>query len=231
MAEHQYLAVHESLLGSGGGVDVMRGEGEGCGPHPRRGPALWGSLAHSSMLDSDTGDGGMERAEHRYGSSNDHVWGHIHDPPHYSGDPLGDDDDNRRGDDNSNHHGDSMDGKSCDADFHHHGDGGGPVSAHFFVCDSAYLQSYDGRLSAGIPVPLDCGDLVGHRWRQLLSPWSCLVQWLCGCPDQLQGCGTVSGEEGSQWEHNDLSERERVCVRVRVWLNIMLLRECLCIFG
>ena len=159
------------------------------------------------MLDSDTVDGGMGKAGRRYGSSNDHVWGHIHDPPRYSDGQLGGDD-NRHGDDSSNRHGDLTDGKSCDVDFHRHGDGGGPVSAHFFVCDSAYLRSYDGRWSAGTPVPLDCDDLVGHRWRQLLSPWSCPVRWLCGCPDQLPGCGMGSGEEGSQWEHSDLSERE-----------------------
>ena len=161
------------------------------------------------MLDSDTVDGGRGKVGHRYGSSNVHVWGHIHDPPRCSGDPLGAFDDNHRGDDNSNRHGDLMDGKSCDVDFHHRGDGGGLVSAHSFVCDSAYLQSYDGR-SVGTPAGLlGCGDLVGHLSVQLPSKWSCPVQWLCGCPGQLQEHGRVSGE-GSQWEHSDLC----VCVCV-----------------
>ena len=198
------MAVCESLLESGGGG--VRGEDEGCAP--RR--ALWGSLAHSLMLDSDTVDGGREKVGHRYGSSNVHVWGHIHDPPHCSGDQLGAVDDNHRGDDNSNRHGDSMGGKSYDVDFHHHGDGGGPVSAHFFACDSADLRSCDGKI-VETPDPLDCGDLVGHLSVQLLSKWSCPVQWLCGCPCQLQECEWVSGE-GSQWEHSDLCVCVCVCV-------------------
>lgn len=153
------------------------------------------------MPDSDIEDGGMGKAGHHCDSSNVHVWGHNHDPPHCSGAPLAAFGCNRRGDGNSNRHGDLMDGKSCDADFHHHGGGDGTVSAHSFACDSAYLQSYDGR-SAGTPAPLGCGDSVGHQSGRLLSRWSCPTPWLCGCPFRPQERGRVSGE-GSQREHSD----------------------------
>ena len=95
--------VRESLLESGGG-DVTVGGGR----YAHWG-ALWGSLARSSMLDNNAvvGGRGKERrsgGHNHYGSSNGHIQGHIHDPPHYSGDPSGGGGSAHRQDDNSNHH-------------------------------------------------------------------------------------------------------------------------------
>ena len=126
------------------------------------------------MLDSDTVDGGREKGGHHSGSSNVHVWGHIHDLPHCSGGPPWGVNGSHH-DNNSNRHGDLMGDKYCDVDYHHHGDGGELVSAHSFVCGSAYLLSCDGR-NVGTLGLLGCGDLAGHRSVQLLSKWSYPVQ-------------------------------------------------------